>query len=171
MVFKKAKIEELDQIMRIIRKAQEQFRKDGIDQWQDNYPNEEIIGADIERGESYILLKDGEVIGTVYLSFEEESDYDKIYEGAWISQEPYAVIHRLAVDLERKGQGLASVIMEEAVKMSQERGFKSIKVDTHRENKAMQRLLLKNGFQNCGLIYLKDGAERLAFEKIIDQEA
>jgi hypothetical protein len=30
----------------------------------------------------------------------------------------------------------------------------------------MQNLLIKNGFSKCGIIYLEDGAERLAFQKI-----
>ena len=31
----------------------------------------------------------------------------------------------------------------------------------------MQRLLEKSGFKYCGIIYLEDGNERIAFEKII----
>ena len=41
----------------------------------------------------------------------------------------------------------------------------SIRVDTHRDNLPMQRMLQKNGFIYCGIIYLADGKERFAFEK------
>ena len=166
MEFRKAELEDLDEIMLIIKKAQDQFKKDNIDQWQNNYPNEGIISADIDKGDSYVLLKDEKIVGTVYLSFDGESDYDKIYEGEWLTHGEYAVIHRVAVDLDLKGQGLASIIMENAINICKDRNFKSIKVDTHKENKAMQRLLEKNGFKYCGIIYLKDGNERIEFEKV-----
>ncbi len=166
MEFRKAELRDLEVIMSIIRKAQDQFKKDGIDQWQNNYPNEDIIKSDIEKEESYVLLKDNTIVGTVYLSFTGESDYDKIYQGQWLTEGPYAVIHRVAVELDLRGQGLASRVMEFAVNKCKDRGFNSIKVDTHKDNKPMQRLLDKYGFKYCGLIYLKSGAERIAFEKV-----
>ena len=45
--------------------------------------------------------------------------------------------------------------------------MKSIKVDTHKDNISMQKLLRKNDFKYCGIIYLEDGSERIAFEKLI----
>ena len=39
--------------------------------------------------------------------------------------------------------------------------------DTHRGNKIMQRVLEKNGLVYRGIIYLEDGGERLAFEKLL----
>ncbi len=168
MEFRKANLEDLNGIMDIIKKAQDQFKRDGIDQWQNNYPNREIIKEDIEKDESYILSKDGKIIGTMFFSFGGEPDYDTIYDGRWISNDKFAVVHRVAVDLDLKGQGLASIMLEKAFQICKEKAFPSIKVDTHRENKAMQRLLEKNGFTLCGLIYLKDGGERLAFEKTIN---
>ena len=44
-----------------------------------------------------------------------------------------------------------------------------MKNDTHKDNQSMQRMQAKNGFEYCGLIYLEDGAERIAFEKIVDE--
>lgn len=41
-----------------------------------------------------------------------------------------------------------------------------IKVDTHEENISMQKLLKKNNFKYCGIIYLEDKSKRIAFEKI-----
>ena len=44
---------------------------------------------------------------------------------------------------------------------------KSIKVDTHEQNLSMQKLLRKNNFEHCGIIYLQDNSKRIAFEKIL----
>jgi RimJ/RimL family protein N-acetyltransferase len=48
------------------------------------------------------------------------------------------------------------------------KGILSIKADTHKDNRAMQKALYKNGFQYCGIIYLEDNSERIAFEKILE---
>jgi RimJ/RimL family protein N-acetyltransferase len=44
----------------------------------------------------------------------------------------------------------------------------NIRIDTHDDNKTMQHILLKNGFTYCGIIYLKNGDERLAYQKVIN---
>ena len=48
--------------------------------------------------------------------------------------------------------------------------FPNLKIDTHRDNYPMQKSLKKNGFEYCGIIYLADGNERLAFQKSIKKE-
>ncbi|MEW9079191.1 hypothetical protein [Terrisporobacter glycolicus] len=59
----------MKEIINIIEEAQNYFKENNIDQWQDGYPNEESIINDIENGESYVLLKDNKIIATAYLSF------------------------------------------------------------------------------------------------------
>ena len=167
MEFRMADYKDIDDIMNIIFKAQENFRNKKIDQWQNNYPNHEIIREDIKNKNSYVLLKDGIIIGTVYLSFNEEPTYKKIYKGQWLSNGQYAVIHRMAVDSEYKGLGLASLMMKYMEDICLSKNIHSIKVDTHSENLSMQRSLEKNGYKYCGIIYLEDGNERVAFEKLL----
>lgn len=167
MEFRKAMEVDIDSIMNIIKQAQEYFKEQGIDQWQNNYPNVETIKNDIEKGYGYVLLKDGKIVGTVSVSFDGEKTYENIYEGKWISNLQYAVVHRMAIDSKLKGKGLASIIMKNIEKMCLDRDVHSIKIDTHEDNKSMQRLIDKNGFKYCGIIYLADGSKRLAYEKLI----
>jgi RimJ/RimL family protein N-acetyltransferase len=63
--------------------------------------------------------------------------------------------------------GVSSVIIKNIAATCLDRGVNSIRVDTHKENKSMQKLLKKNGFTYCGIIYLVDGNERAAFEKLL----
>jgi RimJ/RimL family protein N-acetyltransferase len=167
MEFRMADYKDIDSIMNIIFKAQENFRSKKIDQWQNNYPNYDIIREDIKNKNSYVLLKDGVIIGTVYLSFDGEPTYEKIYKGQWLSNRQYAVIHRMAVDSEYKGLGLASLMMKYMEDICLNKNIHSIKVDTHSENLSMQKSLEKNGYKYCGIIYLEDGNERVAFEKLL----
>ena len=41
-----------------------------------------------------------------------------------------------------------------------------LRADTHEDNKIMQKVILKNGFQETGIIYVEDGTPRIAFEKV-----
>ena len=68
MEFRKTKKSDIKDVMKIIKQAQKYFKEQGIDQWQNNYPNEDIINIDIENDESYVLLKDNEIIATTVIS-------------------------------------------------------------------------------------------------------
>ena len=70
--------------------------------------------------------------------------------------EPYLTIHRLAGD----GQvhGLFQCVADYCKNIS-----RNIRVDTHANNRIMQKLMEKNGFTKCGIIYVKDGTPRIAY--------
>ena len=167
MEFRKAVESEINDIMKIITQAQAYFKENGINQWQNNYPNVETISSDIANKNSYVLIKDNSIVATAMVSFDGEKTYDAIYQGEWISNNEYAVIHRIAVDKTYKGLGLSSEIIKNVEELCLNKGVYSIKVDTHEENISMQKLLKKNEFQYCGIIYLEDRNERIAFEKIL----
>ncbi len=138
-----------------------------VDQWQNNYPNKETCLYDINHGYSYVYCLEDVVIGTVALIFGHESDYDIINQGAWLNTHPYATIHRLVVSQYFKGKHIASLMLKQIEAMCVAQNMFNIRVDTHHDNVAMQRFLLKNGFIICGVIYLKDKAKRLAYQKIL----
>ena len=167
MEFHKAIEEDINSIMNIIRQAQDYFKEQGINQWQDNYPNFESVKNDIKNKNGYILLKDNIIVGTVAVSFDGEKNYKNIYGGKWFSSGAYAVIHRIAIDASNKGLGLSSIIIKNIEKICLNMGVHSIKIDTHKENISMQKMLSKNGFIYCGLIYLENSSERMAFEKLL----
>lgn len=167
MVFRKANHNDIDRIYEIIRQAQEYFRQNGIDQWQNNYPNPDIIKKDIENGECYVIEDDNLIIATVVLSFNGEKTYEKIYDGSWISDREYAVIHRIAVDSRFKGKGIASFIIRNLENLCRQKGIYILRVDTHQDNKSMIKMLSNNNFIYCGIIYLESGDKRIAFEKLL----
>ena len=167
MLLRKTKYDEIEKVMKIVRDAQEYFKNQGIDQWQNNYPNEEVIKKDIDNNISYVLVDQNRIIGTIVIDFEIERTYEKIYEGEWLSEGEYAVIHRVAIADDYKGRGIAGLMINEVEKIVRENGVNAVKGDTHRDNQSMQRLFIKNGFKKCGIIYLPDGSERIAFQKLL----
>lgn len=167
MEFLRAVERDASGIINIIKQAQDYFKAQGINQWQDNYPDFEIVKNDIENKNGYVLLKDNIIVGTVVVSFEGEKNYESIYNGKWLSNDEFAVIHRIAIDSKFKGLGLSLIIIKNIERICLNKGVHSIKIDTHKENISMQKMLLKNGFIYCGVIYLENKSERVAFEKIL----
>lgn len=153
--------------MEIIRQAQVRFHILGIDQWQDGYPNDAVITADILNGHSYVLLREEGVVATAMISFDGEPTYASIEGGRWLSDLPYVVIHRIAVESSRLGEGIAGELLCYAQEMALERGITSMRIDTHPENLAMQHAAERFGFLYCGVIHLESGAVRLAYEKLL----
>lgn len=161
---------DLPEVMRIIADAQADFRARGIDQWQNGYPNEAAIRCDIARGESYVVIRGEQIVATAMITFAPDPNYAVIYNGEWLLAAPksYATIHRISVDLAERGQGIAEWIVGQTERMCRKRGADSLRIDTHRDNRSMQRVAEKNGMTLCGIIHLADGAERLAYEKIMN---
>lgn len=167
MEFRQAKISDLDQIIEIIELSKKYLKETKVDQWQDGYPAKEDLRKDIESENSYVLTNKDEIIATTVISLDEESTYNSIFNGEWITNEEYIVMHRVAVHNKYKGKGIFKDLIKEAEKLALNSNIFSIKIDTHKDNISMQRALLKSGFKKCGIIYLEDGSERIAFEKLI----
>lgn len=168
LTFRLATKSDIPYILVIIRQAQENFRLAQIDQWQNGYPNEEVIQNDIDRQQSFVLVDKNQIIATAMITWSNDPNYAQI-EGEWITPNPYVVVHRLAVLEDRKGQNIAGKILEWVEKRCLETRINSMRIDTHRDNRAMQRVIAKFGFQYCGIIKVSDGTPRLAFEKVLFQ--
>ena len=167
MEFRQAKISDLDQIVEIIELSKKYLKETKVDQWQDGYPEKEDLRRDIESGNSYVLTNKDEIVATTVISLDGESTYNSIFNGEWITNEDYIVMHRVAVHDKYKGKGIFKELIKEAEVLALNKGISSIKIDTHRDNISMQRAVVKNDFKKCGIIYLEDGSERIAFEKVL----
>ena len=167
MEFRQANISDLDQIVEIIELSKKYLKETKVDQWQDGYPAKEDLRRDIESGNSYVLTNKDEIVATTVISLDGESTYNSIFNGEWITNEEYIVMHRVAVHEKYKGKGIFKELIKEAASLALNKGIFSIKIDTHRDNISMQRAVVKNNFKRCGIIYLEDGSERIAFEKAL----
>lgn len=128
------------------------------DQWQNGYPGKKEILEDMAEGRSYVCEESGEVVAVFYFGEGPDPTYDKIYGGEWLNDEPYSVIHRIAVKYH--GRGIVDFCFSECSRLAD-----NLRIDTHKDNIPMQRVLKRAGFSECGTIYLKSGAPRIAFHK------
>ena len=159
-MIQKADISQLPRILEIYEKARAFMAESGNpDQWGTGYPPEEMIRQDIRDGKSYVNLKGEHIQAVFYFAVEADPTYGYI-EGEWLNDDPYGVIHRIAVD--GSGRGVAAECFAFAAQHCE-----NIRIDTHEKNIPMQRCLTKNGFARCGTIYLEDGDPRIAYQKVI----
>ncbi|MDO5294464.1 MAG: GNAT family protein [bacterium] len=158
MLIRKTTAAEIPVLMEIYSRARAFMKASGNEtQWGDAYPALSLITADVEAGKSYVCIHENTIVGTFYFAVEQDPTYKTIYHGAWKNENEYAVVHRVAVD--KKGLGVASFCLNWAFEQ-----YPNVKIDTHKNNIAMQKTLEKNGFSYCGEIKLADGSERIAYQ-------
>ncbi|HWV75119.1 MAG TPA: GNAT family N-acetyltransferase [Pseudosphingobacterium sp.] len=163
---RKATDEDKNRIWEILQQAIELRRRDGSDQWQDGYPNIEVVQHDINQGYGYVLLSESHILAYIAIIFDGEPIYNAL-KGRWLSDQDYVVIHRLAVAQDIKTKGTATILMKQVEALAVARQIYSIKVDTNYDNKGMLRIFEKLGYQYCGEVYFRSGA-RMAFEKLLN---
>ena len=158
MRIRDASFDDLSRIMEIYRHAQDYMIRTGNpQQWGHTYPDEALIRADIQAGQSKVIYDETGVHGVFALPDGEEPTYRRIENGAWLNDEPYVTIHRIAGD----GQvhGLFQCAADYCKRISD-----NVRIDTHADNRIMQKLIERNGFQKCGTIYVRDGSPRIAYQ-------
>ena len=156
---KKTEINNLDDVLKIYEHAREEMRKNGNPhQWKNSHPLTQDIIFDINHGNSYIIYDENGIYGVFSLFLEPDETYGYI-EGSWLNDEEYATIHKIASNNLKKG------ILEIAVNFALSKKS-NVRIDTHEDNKIMHYLLKKLGFQKRGIIYLKNGESRIAYQKV-----
>lgn len=159
-------------VMAIIREAQASLKALGISQWQNGYPNEAAFQRDIENGISYVWEEQGELVATAAISFQPDPTYAYIYDGAWQTNGAYGVIHRIAVKESCKRGGYAGKLVEYAKESAKRMQASGIRIDTHEGNLPMRSFLQKQGFFECGIIYLTERKtpedKRVAYELVLE---
>ena len=158
MIIRKSRENDIETMQKLYAKARKFMADNGNpDQWSGGYPGNELLLEDISRGESYVCEKDGEIVATFCFFQRPDPTYLKIYDGNWIKEGPYGVIHRITSSVPGAGTYCINHCFSRC---------KNLRIDTHEKNVVMQNLLKKLGFSYCGIIFLENGEERLAFQKV-----
>ncbi len=115
---------------------------------------------DIAMQKLYVAVDD-EILAVFFFDIGNDPTYAEIYDGQWLNDSPYGVIHRIAVADNARGKGVAGFCFNYAFSQCN-----NLKIDTHKDNIPMQKALCKHGFRKCGIIHFANGDERIAFQKI-----
>ena len=184
MVIRPATPADIPALRPVFEAAKGIMRADGNhDQWSaPGFPDDSLLLRDIDQGGGFVIesferwpvaaghdegntvmpgltghLAAPHIVAYFALLPSPEPTYDYI-DGAWLTDAPYGVIHRMASYPEVRG--IFSTIIDYAASR-----YSHLRIDTHRDNRIMQHLIEKHGFTYCGIIWLEDGTERLAYER------
>ncbi len=163
---RQASTSDLPEMLRIYDKARGFMVSAGNErQWGAAYhngvawPPASVLEQDIAAGKSFVCQYGSRVVGTFYLTEGPDPTY-AVIDGAWISDAPYSVVHRIATD--GSVRGIGAYCVQWALKRTGH-----LRIDTHGDNKPMQRLMEKLGFTYCGIIHVEeDDDPRMAYEKV-----
>ena len=157
---RKAELRDLERIEEIYKYARKFMEESGNpNQWGKTNPPTWQLLRDLEAGDLYVISEDDGIHGVFYFHVGEDPTYTVI-DGAWHSDSPYGTIHRIAGD----GSG---GILHTAVEFGK-RYTGHLRIDTHEDNKVMQKAVAKQGFRRCGIIYLADGSSRIAYDLLTE---
>ena len=164
VTIRKAEYSDLTDILRIYTYAREQMRRNGNPaQWGSSQPSEDILIEDIQNRNLYVMCDNSGHTGGVFAFIAGDEPTYQTIEGSWLNDLPYGTLHRVA------GDGTMRGIVDRCIAYCGSL-CSNIRVDTHQCNKIMQHLLEKNGFVKCGIIYVRDHAPRIAYQRMIKHQ-
>jgi len=122
-------------------------------QWGDDRPEKSLTKDDIKNQRCYVMEDEGHIFACFVFTI----GFEKAYEAKFPSKVEYGVIHRVASDGSKRG------IVERIVDFA--KGKENlIRIDTHEDNKTMQKAIERQNFKRLGIIYLEDGSPRILYE-------
>ena len=163
--FKQAEISDLSPVWEILQQAIIRRKDEGSNQWQDGYPNPDVIEKDIEHGSGFVLMDQDVIVGYVAILVNDEPAYENI-EGQWLTYGDFVVLHRVALSQDYVGKGLARRILGFVEEYAVKNAIHSVKADTNFDNIAMMKTFEKLGYLYCGEVYFR-GSPRRAYEKVL----
>ena len=160
-IIRTAQREDLPRIEEIYAYARQFMAETGNpNQWGKTTPQTSLLEDDIEKGLLFVQTHEDIIHGVFYFFIGPDPTYGVIEDGQWRSDTPYGTIHRIA------GDGSGGVLAA-AVRFGKER-INHIRIDTHEDNRIMQRAIAKQGFQRSGIIHLENGSPRIAYDLLIE---
>jgi RimJ/RimL family protein N-acetyltransferase len=163
--FRQANYSEASQIWQILKDAIKRRKEDGSNQWQDGYPNMEVVKIDIEKKIGFVFTQNDTIIGYSAVIINDEPDYINI-EGKWLSDQDFIVYHRVAISEEFLAKGMAKKMMKLIEQYALSKNIYSIKADTNHDNIPMMKIFKKLGYSFCGIVYIRQSPRR-AYEKVL----
>lgn len=168
MFLRMATKQDLPYILKIKESVVPIMQSSGNSQWSDAYPNEEKFKEDLEDRSLYVYEEDNLIKGFAVVDNKHPYPYDDI---PWeLTRADSRALHRMAVDPEFQGQGIASRMMKEIEDRLAAEGIKGIHTDTSLENERMQLQFEKNDFEFKGKLNLDENLDDwyVAYEKVFE---
>ena len=157
-IISQASVNDLPDIMTMIKACIKNMNENGITQWNEQYPPRKIFLQDIENKSLFKFAINSNLVGIIVLSPVQDEEYEDI---AWNDQNgKYLVVHRMAVHPNWQRRGIASKLLDFAEKFAKEQRYTSIRIDTFSKNPRTLSLFSKRNFERkAGEIHFPENIE------------
>jgi ribosomal protein S18 acetylase RimI-like enzyme len=164
MTITKASPSDIPEIMSLISAAVKKMIADGLYQWDEQYPNVEVITDDISAGNLFKISEKDRIAGVIVLNEQYFPQYNDL---AWEDTGgKFLIVHRLCVHPDYQGQGYAQKLMRFAEEYTKKNGYSSIRLDTYTSNQRALALYDSLNYRRVGMVTFRKGLFQ-CFEKVL----
>ncbi|WP_368488838.1 GNAT family N-acetyltransferase [Clostridium sp. BJN0013] len=168
IMVRKAVMEDLRDIMEIIKQAIVEMATYNNTQWDESYPHEKDFMNDIQRGDLFVTEQEGKLAGFICINKVEPAEYNGLN---WSLNKHCIVVHRMAVNSIYRRSGIGTKLMKFADKLALENNIGYLKTDTYSINMKMNALFKKCGYEFVGeMSFLEREKPFYCYEKILNKE-
>jgi GNAT superfamily N-acetyltransferase len=164
-MMRKAALEDLKDIMDIIKETIAEMHSYNNYQWDESYPKEKDFIKDIQSGCLFAAERDGKLLGFVCVNKIEPVEYSKLN---WSSNEEAMVVHRMSVNPSSRRSGIGTELMNFTEELALKNNIAYLKTDTYSINTKMNALFVKCGYKLVGeMSFLGKERSFYCYEKIL----
>lgn len=155
LTLRRATVADLDTVCRLVAAAAAAMRRAGIDQWDERYPDREVLEEDIRRQELRLALLDGDPIALCTVNEAADPAYAN---GRWeYHGASFRILHRFCVDPRHQGKGLGGRLLRRIEAELHAQGVEALRLDVFTENPTAQALYRRAGFRRVGQAVWRKG--------------
>lgn len=146
--FSLAEENNLEEIINMFSAAIEEMNKQNIPQWDEVYPDKNILENDIREKQLYIGKIDDKIVCAYALNGECDEQY---INGKWrYLNATYRVIHRVCVNPKFQNQGIGSLTLRNIEKKLKSQAVETIRLDVFSLNPFALKMYYNQGYVKVG---------------------
>jgi N-acetylglutamate synthase-like GNAT family acetyltransferase len=170
MIIRLATLHDIPQILTLIADVIPVMKTAGNFQWDNDYPNKQVFTQDIKLNQLWVAEIAGTIAGVAAITTDQDAEYAQA--GLDIT-ETAIVTHRLAVNINYQGRGVAAALLKQAEHEAIRRAVNILRIDTNIANQTTQKLFPKLGYVFAGEISLtiRPGLKFLCYEKRLNNHS
>jgi len=164
IIIRKANMSDLPNIVDIFADAVRVMDENGINQWDEFYPNREDFEKDIAKNQMYLGEIQDKIASAFVLNQDSEAEYCN---GKWkYNSGLFMVIHRLCVNPSFQNQGIGTKTLNMIENMLRTDEIKAVRLDAFSLNPYARKMYEKLGYIRVGEVNWRKGLFYL-YEKVL----
>jgi ribosomal protein S18 acetylase RimI-like enzyme len=163
-----ADVMDAGRVMLLISACVRHMRANGIVQWDDLYPNLQVVEADARSGSLFVGRQENDFVAAVCLNEFQPDEY-RCLQWHCATDRPL-VVHRLCVHPDWQHRGVARQLMAFAERRAREHRYDCIRLDTYTGNPRALEFYQRLGYRRIGQTHFpRRPLPYDCFEKVIGQ--